>query len=146
MRLMAKKPTIEQCFAAVEKAISDLEDGELPLETSLSVYEAGLKHVRQAHALDAFAKRLEAMRELEEGGQADDASTPIGVALLADDGVLSRNQAEISTFAGYSNCGGAGASACGFRGPEIVGGSPLAGGYGGISLRYSRRLQSGASR
>ena len=40
---MAKKPTIEQCFAAVEQAISDLEDGELPLEASLSVYESGLK-------------------------------------------------------------------------------------------------------
>ena len=34
---------------------------------SLSVYESGLKSVRQARAhLDAFAKRLEAMRELEE--------------------------------------------------------------------------------
>lgn len=64
---MAKKPTIEQCFAAVEKAIADLEDGELPLEASLSVYELGLKNVRQARAhLDAFAKRLEAMGDLEE--------------------------------------------------------------------------------
>ena len=70
---MAKKLSIEQCFAAVEKAIADLEDGELPLETSLSVYEAGLKSVRQARThLDAFAKRLEALRQLEEDALADD--------------------------------------------------------------------------
>lgn len=72
---MAKNPPIEQCFAAIEKAITDLEDGELPLENSLAVYEAGLKHVRQARQhLDAFAKRLAAMRELEASalGDADD--------------------------------------------------------------------------
>ena len=64
---MPKKPSIEECFAAVEKAIADLEDGDLPLETSLGVYEAGLKSVRQARDhLNAFAKRLEAMRQLEE--------------------------------------------------------------------------------
>lgn len=73
MQIMAKTPSIEQCFAAVEKAIADLEDGELPLESSLAVYEAGLKSVRQARQhLDAFAKRLEAMRALEEAVLADE--------------------------------------------------------------------------
>lgn len=69
---MPKVPPIEDCFAAIEQAINDLEDGELPLEASLGVYESALKHVRLARQhLDGFAKRLEAMREEAEDADED---------------------------------------------------------------------------
>jgi exodeoxyribonuclease VII small subunit len=68
---MAKTPDIETCFAAIEKAIASLEDGQLPLDKALSTYEKGLTSVRQARShLDAFAERLAALREdADDDGQ-----------------------------------------------------------------------------
>ena len=60
---MAKQPTIEDQFLAVEKAVEALESGELPLEEALTRYETGLKAVRQARTLlDSYAARLEELR------------------------------------------------------------------------------------
>lgn len=61
---MAKQAqSIEDHFALIEQAIAALEAGELPLEDSLTRYEAGLKAVRQARGLlDRYAARLEELR------------------------------------------------------------------------------------
>ncbi len=60
---MAKVPSIEDHFAAIESAVASLEGGDLPLEEALARYEAGLKAVRQAKGLlDRFATRLEELR------------------------------------------------------------------------------------
>lgn len=70
---MPKNPPIEACFAAIEQAIEDLDGEELPLEKSLAVYEAGLKHVRLARQhLDSFARRLEELRDLEDETLSED--------------------------------------------------------------------------
>ena len=60
---MAKPVAIEDLFQQIEEAVGALESGELPLEESLSRFEAGLKAMRQARAvLDRYAARLEELR------------------------------------------------------------------------------------
>ena len=65
---MSDQPNIEACFAHIEEAVAALEDGDLELERALAVYEGGLAHIRQAKLqLDAFAERLQALREEADG-------------------------------------------------------------------------------
>lgn len=60
---MAKTHSIEDHLALIETAIAALEVGDLPLEESLTRYEAGLKSVRQARGLlDRYSARLEELR------------------------------------------------------------------------------------
>jgi exodeoxyribonuclease VII small subunit len=61
---MAKQTqSIEDHFALIEQAIAALDAGDLPLEESLTRYEAGLKAVRQARGLlDRYAARLDELR------------------------------------------------------------------------------------
>ncbi len=60
---MAKKVTIEESFARLEKLVEQLESGELSLDEALQRYEDGLKQIRQArHVLDAYAERVERLR------------------------------------------------------------------------------------
>lgn len=60
---MAKPVAIEELFQQIEEAVGALESGELPLEESLSRFEAGLKAMRQARSvLDRYAARLEELR------------------------------------------------------------------------------------
>ncbi len=67
---MAKSATplsIEDHFRSIEEAVSALEGGELPLEDSLTRYEAGLKAVRAAkQMLDRYAARLTELRGEDE--------------------------------------------------------------------------------
>jgi exodeoxyribonuclease VII small subunit len=65
---MAKPPSIEEHFHAIEEAVAALEAGELPLEEALKRYESGLKAVRAAKGqLDAFQARLEELKGGPEG-------------------------------------------------------------------------------
>jgi len=67
---MAKPVAIEELFAQIEEAVQSLESGELPLEESLSRFEAGLKAMRQARSvLDRYAARLEELRSDEPPAQ-----------------------------------------------------------------------------
>lgn len=69
---MAKPVAIEELFQQIEEAVGALESGELPLEESLSRFEAGLRAMRQARAvLDRYAARLEELR-----GEEPPASAP----------------------------------------------------------------------
>lgn len=58
----------EQLMARLERIVSELEKGELPLERSLEAYEAGIGLVRTAQKrLDQMDRRLE---ELKSDGSA----------------------------------------------------------------------------
>jgi exodeoxyribonuclease VII small subunit len=60
---MAKTHSIEDHLALIETAIAALEAGDLPLEESLTRYEAGLKSVRLARSLlDRYSARLDELR------------------------------------------------------------------------------------
>ena len=80
----ADKPTeatdepFEQLMARLERIVSELEKGELPLERSLEAYEAGIGLVRTAQRrLDQMDRRLEELK-------ADGSTTPL--ALDGDEG------------------------------------------------------------
>lgn len=68
---MPKAPSasIEDHFHAIEEAVAALEGGDLPLEDSLTRYEAGLKAVKAAKImLDRYAARLTELRGDDEAG------------------------------------------------------------------------------
>ncbi len=67
MAKSANPLSIEDHFNAIEQAVAALEGGELPLEDSLTRYEAGLKAVRAAKLmLDRYAARLTELRGEDE--------------------------------------------------------------------------------
>ncbi len=67
MAKTANPLSIEDHFNAIEQAVAALEGGELPLEDSLTRYEAGLKAVRAAkQMLDRYAARLTELRGEDE--------------------------------------------------------------------------------
>jgi exodeoxyribonuclease VII small subunit len=63
-------PTIkdfEAAIAELEAVVKKLEDGDLPLETSLALYERGVQLSRFCHArLDAADRRIEVLNERGE--------------------------------------------------------------------------------
>ena len=76
-------PTIKDFEAALtelDSIVKKLEDGDLPLEQSLQLFERGVQLSRFCHArLEAAERRIEI---LNERGQLQDAPA----ALLADEG------------------------------------------------------------
>ncbi len=75
-------PTIkdfETAIAELERIVKQLEDGDLPLESSLQLYERGVRLSRYCHGrLEAAERRIEI---LNERGQL----RPAGPDLDADD-------------------------------------------------------------
>jgi exodeoxyribonuclease VII small subunit len=68
----------ESAIAELEKIVKQLEDGDLPLEKSLSLFERGVALSRYCHEqLGAAQRRIE---QLTERGELKDAS-----ALIDDD-------------------------------------------------------------
>ncbi|GEM_PF-5948855 len=76
-----KKPSFEEAIAEVEKRVSDLESGEVPLEEAIDSYEQGIKSIQSCYEIleKAEAKllllqkdadgRLKAQRaQVEKGG------------------------------------------------------------------------------
>jgi exodeoxyribonuclease VII small subunit len=63
-------PTIkdfEGAIAELEGIVKKLEDGDLPLETSLELYERGVRLSRYCHAqLEAAERRIEILNERGE--------------------------------------------------------------------------------
>jgi len=71
----------ESAIAELESIVKALEEGELPLEKSLELYERGVQLSRFCHArLDDAERRIEI---LNERGQLSDA--PAGLGLGRDD-------------------------------------------------------------
>jgi exodeoxyribonuclease VII small subunit len=71
---MSDDPTIkdfEGAIAELEAIVKKLEDGDLPLEKSLELYERGVQLSRFCHArLEAAEKRIEILNERGELRQA----------------------------------------------------------------------------
>ncbi len=71
---MSDDPTIkdfEGAIAELEGIVKKLEDGDLPLEKSLELYERGVQLSRFCHArLEAAEKRIEILNERGELRQA----------------------------------------------------------------------------
>lgn len=66
---MPKPMSLQDCFAEIEAAVHELEDGDLPLEAAFTCYEAGLKRLREARAqLDRYQARFEELRGEDDGG------------------------------------------------------------------------------
>lgn len=72
---MAKSPSIEKCFEAIEEAVEALESEDLALDSALSTYESGLKFLRLAkQQLDKYEERLETLNasiELDDESEDD---------------------------------------------------------------------------
>ena len=63
-------PSFEQALAALEKIVHDLEEGQLGLGEAVSRYEAGVKLLKQCHALLAQAeRRIELLTGVDALGQ-----------------------------------------------------------------------------
>jgi len=79
----------EAAIAELEAIVKKLEDGELPLEKSLELYERGVQLSRFCHArLEDAEKRIEILNErgeLKPAGAAFSASTA-GTANSKDEG------------------------------------------------------------
>ena len=68
---MARAPSLEDQFQAIEQAVAALEGGELPLEEALKRYEQGLVAVRQAKILlDRYQARIEELRAQDAPSEA----------------------------------------------------------------------------
>jgi exodeoxyribonuclease VII small subunit len=60
--------TFESSLESLEEIVDRLEEGDLPLETALEAFEAGVSLARRCAAeLDATERRIEVL--VEEGGQ-----------------------------------------------------------------------------
>ena len=68
---MAKTPSVEKCFEAIEDSVAALESDELSLDAALGKYEDGLKFLRLAkQQLDKYEERLDTLNaalDLEDG-------------------------------------------------------------------------------
>lgn len=63
------EPTFEDSIARLTEIVDQLEDGELPLEQSLSLFEEGMKLVNRSQAtLAAAEKRVEELISVDEQG------------------------------------------------------------------------------
>jgi exodeoxyribonuclease VII small subunit len=68
----------ESAIAELESIVKALEDGDLPLEKSLALYERGVQLSRFCHArLDEAERRIEI---LNEKGELADASARLGLS------------------------------------------------------------------
>lgn len=65
-----ESPSFEQALAALETIVHDLEEGRLGLEEAVGRYEAGVKLLKQCHALLAQAeRRIELLTGVDALGQ-----------------------------------------------------------------------------
>jgi len=66
----SREPTFEACTARLQKIVLDLEDGELPLERSLELFEEGIGIARAAQArLDRAERRVEELLDVDGDGR-----------------------------------------------------------------------------
>ncbi len=64
----SKGPGFEEAIARLERIVKDLEDGDLPLEESLRLFEEGIRLTRMCAArLDEAQRRIDLMTKGEQG-------------------------------------------------------------------------------
>jgi exodeoxyribonuclease VII small subunit len=65
---MKKEKSFEEVLRELEEIVNRLEQGDLPLEESLQLFEQGVRLSRACHGkLDEAQKRLEILLKDEEG-------------------------------------------------------------------------------
>ncbi|OGP91917.1 MAG: exodeoxyribonuclease VII small subunit [Deltaproteobacteria bacterium RBG_16_54_18] len=65
---MKKEKSFEEVLRELEEIVNRLEQGDLPLEESLQLFEQGVRLSRSCHTkLDEAQKRLEILLKDEEG-------------------------------------------------------------------------------
>ena len=65
-----EKQTFEDSLSALEKIVRGLEDGDLPLEESLKLFEDGVRLARECRErLDQAERRIEVLLEGDDGGR-----------------------------------------------------------------------------
>jgi len=63
-----KKMTFEQALTELEKIVSQIEEGKVPLEESIEKYEAGRKLIGQCRKiLDAAERKIQLLAKGEDG-------------------------------------------------------------------------------
>lgn len=66
----AGEPSFEACAERLEKIVVDLEDGDLPLERSLELFEEGIRIARAAQArLDRAERRVQELLDVDGEGR-----------------------------------------------------------------------------
>jgi exodeoxyribonuclease VII small subunit len=72
--------TFESAIAELEKIVKQLEEGDLPLDKSLALFERGVELSRYCHEqLGAAQRRIEVLTERGELKEASDLVDPDGV-------------------------------------------------------------------
>ncbi len=63
-----KEPGFEEAVGRLERIVKDLEDGDLPLEESLRLFEEGIRLTRMCAArLDEAQRRIDLLTKGEQG-------------------------------------------------------------------------------
>ena len=69
---MAEQLTIEEIFAKLDEIVRRMDDGEVSLEESFSLYETGMKLVKEAgERIDLVEKKIRVLREDGQGEERD---------------------------------------------------------------------------
>ena len=63
-----QKQTFEQALAELEKIVTEVEEGKVPLEQSIDRYEQGMKLIQHCRGiLDTAEKRIELINKKGQG-------------------------------------------------------------------------------
>ncbi|MCR5370846.1 MAG: exodeoxyribonuclease VII small subunit [Clostridium sp.] len=67
---MAEQLTIEQIFAELDRIVRTMDDGEVSLEDSFTLYETGMKLVKEAgERIDLVEKKIRVLQENGPDGE-----------------------------------------------------------------------------
>ncbi len=73
------KPSFEENLQALEEILQQLEHGDLPLETALAKFEAGMQLIRQCNQqLDEVDRRVEILLRDADGNLTPRPFPPLG--------------------------------------------------------------------
>lgn len=82
---MKKTPSFEDNLQQLEKILQELEQGDLPLETALAKFEAGIRLIKLCNQqLDAIEQRVEILLR-DEAGQLVPQPFPAGTPVEGEE-------------------------------------------------------------
>jgi exodeoxyribonuclease VII small subunit len=94
------KPTFEQALAELEKIVTEIESGEIPLEKSIEKYAEGIGYIKQCRKILSQAeKKIQLLSageddELDLAGELPDPDRPGGEQTDADEADAEGQQAD----------------------------------------------------